>query len=334
MVELLSRHDPHLLRLPCEDGSVLVAPGLQGRIFCEIGGRLIHRLDAETLAHPSAVEFNNLGGNSLWPAPEGGDLAWNYGPGSDEWRVQPAVNIAPYQVEAPLPPVTIAKEMELVNRRGQVARVRASREISVIDTPGNPSSYGLQGVAYRCHDTFEPLGRYDPAEVLLAAWSLEQLPGAEGVVAFAVTAEPRAALNTDYYGDPGDRIVCGDRQLTFRLGGRERHQVGLRAAHHPACIGALDSARGVLALRHTDPQTGLYFNIADNDQPAGPFSAADSYSIFNGGELDFYELETIAPMQVEGGVLAGSGMIAETVLLSGPPAGLRRYLAEAVGVTL
>ncbi len=334
MVELLSRYDPHLLRLPCQDGSVLVAPGLQGRIFCEIGGRLIHRLDAETLAQPSAVEFNNLGGNSLWPAPEGGDFAWNYGPGSDEWRVQPAVNLAPYQVEAAGPAATIVKEMELVNRRGQVVRVRASREVWGIAPPGSPAGYGLEGVAYRCHDTFEPLGRYDPAEVLLAAWSLEQLPGAEGVVAFAVTAEPRAALNTDYYGDPGERIAFGDRHLTFRLGGRDRHQIGLRAAHHAACIGALDPARGVLVLRHTGPQTGMYLNIADNDQPAGPFSAADSYSIFNGGELDFYELETIAPMQVERGALAGSGMIAETVLLCGPPAGLRRYLAEAVGVTL
>jgi hypothetical protein len=62
-------------------------------------------------------------------------------------------------------------------------------------------------------------------------------------------------------------------------------------------------------------QPGLYFNIADNDQPAGPFSAADVYSIFNGDEsLGFFELETIGSANVVDDRLSGSSLVSRTTL--------------------
>ena len=63
-------------RIPAGDGEVLLSAALQGRIFAALQGELLHRLDAPLAEHPSE-SFNNLGGNSLWPAPEGGPFAFN-----------------------------------------------------------------------------------------------------------------------------------------------------------------------------------------------------------------------------------------------------------------
>ena len=87
MLHALKQIDPQILQLRSADGAVLVSKHLQGRIFAEIEGELIHNFVPELAAHPSPDEFNNLGGNSLWPAPEGGDFAYNY-PTGGNWTVQ------------------------------------------------------------------------------------------------------------------------------------------------------------------------------------------------------------------------------------------------------
>lgn len=71
-LDVLRQYDSELISLEVGNAKVLVSPGLQGRVFCAINGKLIHRLDQEKLANPLPNAFNNLGGNSLWPAPEGG----------------------------------------------------------------------------------------------------------------------------------------------------------------------------------------------------------------------------------------------------------------------
>jgi len=90
----------------------------------------------------------------------------------------------------------------------------------------------------------------------------------------------------------------------------------------------LDSNRSLLILRRTKPPNGVYFNIADNDQADGPYSAADLYSVFNGGALGFFELETIGAMHVANGNVATSSLVSETTILRGAVTELRRYLEE------
>ena len=84
----------------------------------------------------------------------------------------------------------------------------------------------------------------------------------------------------------------------------------------------------MLILRKTQPGPGVHFNIADNEQPEGPFSAADLYSIFNGGELGFFELETIGSMCVTDGRLSVSTLSSQTLILKGKPSELLRYLSK------
>ena len=99
-------------------------------------------------------------------------------------------------------------------------------------------------------------------------------------------------------------------------------------------IGSLDNKRGIAVLRSTPAQEeGKYFNIADNDQPDGPFSAADMFSIFNGSqELNFHELETIAPMLTDAnGKIIRSELHSTTLIFKGEASALKNTL-ECFGI--
>ena len=78
MPDKLRKIDPNVLELACKNGTIFVSNKLQGRIFAEINGTFVHNFIEELAANPDPVNFNNIGGNSLWPAPEGGDFAYNY----------------------------------------------------------------------------------------------------------------------------------------------------------------------------------------------------------------------------------------------------------------
>jgi len=296
---------------------------------------LIHRLDDVALRNPSPAGYDNLGGNSLWPAPEGGTFAFNYLPGSERWTVQDGISKSiPRVFHEGNACAIVEKPITLTNRRAQTIDLNYRRIVRVTGHSDNLSGYDLALMSYQTEDTFEPNGNYSPQDVLLAPWSLEQFPGADGIVAFGKVMKPEDAINCDFYGHPGDRITWRQDCFSFRLGGKPRHQIGLKAKSEPQLIGALDAARSLLFLRKTQRQEGVYFNIADNDQSQGPFSAADMYSIFNGGELGFFELETIGTMREASGRLCASTLPSQTVIIKGKPRELLRYLSEQEGVPI
>lgn len=115
---MLRKSDTNLIELACGPGSVFELPGLQGRIFCQLDGELIHRLDAATLASPSAGDSDRLGGNSLTPAPPKSglspDCAWR-----DQWLVQPGINLVPAaRIKANKRSAIVEKRIALTNRKG------------------------------------------------------------------------------------------------------------------------------------------------------------------------------------------------------------------------
>jgi len=333
-LDVLQAYDPAMVNCPSGDGGVLLSPGLQGRIFCQLGGELIHRLDVEGLKNPSTEEFNNLGGNSLWPAPEGGAFAYNYVAGSDAWVVQPGIAAAPYTVcQQDSKSVTMEKEITLQNHMGTTCRLHCQRKVS----PGVGDAWPTQNesiktVGYRCHDSLTPLDRFGADRLMLAAWSLEQFGGGDGVVAFAKTPRPTTAINFDFYGKPQKDPVVAKDHVLLPLGGDTRFQVGVTTESEPTLVGALDVKRGLLILRKTTKQDGVYFNIADNAQPEGPFSASDMYSVFNGGDLNFYELETIGSMKLIDDVVGPCDLYSETWIAQGPVDVLSNLLAEQWGI--
>lgn len=339
MLDVLRQADGELLKIDCGDGRVLVSNKLQGRIFASFGNFLVHNLVKDLALDPDPEEFNNIGGNSLWPAPEGGDFAWNY-PAGGSWYVQKGINsVTTETVEADEEKIVVQKNIELVNRKGKVVKLLFRRTVTPLayeELP--PESYGVERTGYHSVDELIPLEDYHKDEVMLAAWSLEQLPGAEGISGFGRCLGPaQDCANSDFYGDPGKRLAYCGELFRFELGGEKRLQIGIKAASKPAIIGSIDRERGVMVLR-TTPQRkdGVYFNIADNDQASGPYGAADMFSIFNGSqELNFHELETISPMVTdENGIIQPCRLESSTYICKADRAALECCLTEHFGIRL
>lgn len=335
MLDALKGHDPDLVELPCGAGGIIAAPGLQGRIFCRMGSEIVHRLDLDCLKQPPVAGFRNIGGNSLWPAPEGGPFAFNYLPDSDDWLVQQDVGSGAYTVvHANVSSVSMGLSAALRNRAGAKLELQFHRHVERLLAFPLTREFALNVVGYRCTDTITPVSDCLVDKALIAPWSLEQFPGGDGVVAFCKVAEPEGSINFDFYADPGDCIQYHDGFFTFALASNDRHQIGINKDRAPELIGALDPERRLLMLRRTPLQEGAYFNIADNDQTQGPFSVTDVFSIFNGGDGGFFELETIGAMQTDHGFIAPCSLVSETVMLKGSLEELLHFLRKTESIDL
>lgn len=289
------------------------APDLGARVFCELDGLLLHRLDLENVREPNRP-FNNFGGNNFWPAPEGGQFGFNYE--GDTWRVQAAINNQPFVMATASPTGARArKETILTNRKGAAIDVVMEREFRTAELPWRVADLKPGAAfAYTVDDRIDVKGRVRIDDALLACWTLEQFNASDATVSFARVARPREAINFDFYDHPGDRITCDTMGFRYRTDGKKRGQIGIRKNGAPEFIGFYDLERRLLCVREiVGWPEGLYFNIADNDQPRGPYSAEDAYSIFNGDEtLGFFELETVGGAHVRDGHLIGSRLLSRT----------------------
>jgi hypothetical protein len=332
MLKTLQTHPGQLVYMPCGDGQIIAAPEVAGRIFAQIDGFLLHRLDVARLQNPVPNEFNNLGGNSLWPAPEGGAFAYNYHPKTNQWYVQDAIATAPCRISAHDDShIIIEKEIALRNRKGREIRLRFTRRI---DTLSGGGFSGLLYTGYKTRDIFTPLGKFSVKDFLLAPWSLEQFPGTDGVTFFVKVGDEANAINLDYYGQPEKAPRIENGILYLELSRRVKFQAGFPVVGKPEFIGAYDANRNLVTIRTAEVAPGKYFNMADNDQPRGPWTAADMYSVFNGGELDFHELETLGAMPEENGFLAESVLHSQTRFWRGEATDLKKMLKNNYGVKI
>lgn len=315
-------------------GACVLCPDMGARVFGEVCGRSLHRIDLDTVRQPDQP-FANYGGGNFWPAPEGGPFGFNYR--GNEWYVQPCINAHPFQVgSANDRSAVLQKQVALVNRAGIQVEARMQRAFQLVFQPTDIlQRYRLEGfLSYRTTDTFTVLNAVRSNEALLASWTLEQFEGTDQTIAFCAVARPEQAINFDYYEHPGKRIAYAPRGFTYQTDAQRKGQIGIRQAADAQFIGFYDLARRLVCLRENcSAPGGLYFNIADNDQPQGPASAADNYSIFNSdAAMGAFELETIGPMHVEQEWLKGSELMTLTTFaVFANPRDLQGFLEETLG---
>ncbi len=338
MSEIVKSFDPGVIALKSNDGEILVSPGLQGRIFCSLEGELVHKLDRECAANAKPGTFNNIGGNSLWPAPEGGPFAFNYcPPDTDAWQVQEAINSAcPEAVSVSDEQAVIAKDITLLNRAGTTLAVNWKRTVKAADVSALAGEYGLKAVAYDTEDVLALGNPCPPDRGIISAWSLEQFYLTDSAFAFLVFDKSAAdGINTSFYGNPEVALEREGNTAIFRFTADERLQIGANAKAMPRFIGAYIPERDLLIIRQTAVfPHGKYIDIADNDQPGGPYTASDAYSVFYGASLGFFELETIAPMTMEHGLVTGSTLVSTTRIFKGAYEDLNALLYKEYNFTL
>lgn len=337
-MEYLKKTDAGAVSLKSGSGEVWALPGLQGRIVVTLDGEMLHRFDRDLAETASPGTFNNVGGNSLWPAPEGGPFAFNYyqeDPGA--WGVQEGVNsqcaVCTAQDEYH---VVMEKIMPLTNRTGADLQVCWRREVRPVDLAGIAEKYGLRAAGYESCDELKFQTPVPEDRALIAAWSLEQFPLTPGAYGFLVFDKPSdGMINTGYYGDPVPFLKYSGNRVDFRFESPAKLQIGADAKAGPRFIGAYIPERDLLILRETVVQPeATYIDIADNEQAAGPFAAGDAYSIFYGADLNFFELETIAPVDSVHGLVRGSSLCSRSLFFRGGRGDLARMMIDQYGFQL
>lgn len=332
--ELFSLKREKVLEFKTESAACLLCPDMGGRIFGECCGMSLHRMDLDCAAHPSA-SFNNFGGNNFWPAPEGGKFGFNYR--GNEWYVQKSINEQPFQViSSDHHSTAIGKEIKLVNRYGTALEADMRREFAILAKP--PEYFNkrfLKGfLSYSTVDSFKVRNTVSTEHALIAAWTLEQFDASDDTFSFCAGPDSKSAINFDFYEHPGDKIIYYQKGFIYRTDARRKGQIGIKARSKALFIGFIDRSRNLICLRkNLGPKGGTFFNIADNDQPLGPFSAADNYSIFNSDEnMKAFELETVGTAQIQNNFLKGAKMISTTSFaVFENAAGLDDFLDEHLG---
>jgi hypothetical protein len=220
----------------------------------------------------------------------------------------------------------------LAIRAGSVVESEMAREVRLESPPALLAAYALSAVCtYATRDTFHVLNPISQEHALLACWTLEQFDATPDTMAFCRVEQPEAAINFDFYEHPGDSIRYHRGGFTYRTDGHRRGQIGIRKDALPVYIGFYDRSRGLLCFREQQALPGgVYFNIADNDQPQGPFSAADVFSIYNSDEPQgtFFELETIGSAMTQDGLLRGSELTSRTTFALLEAEELDRFLQD------
>jgi hypothetical protein len=333
--ELLAIKKGELLEFTHPSAHCALCPDLGGRVFGEVQGLSVHRIDLECVAKPDR-SFNNFGGSNFWPAPEGGNLAFNYW--NDEWYVQECINDQPFEViRKEADSAVIQKRIALRNRAGTVLDALMRRELTTLPMPTAwLAGKQLRGfLSYRTVDSFEIHNSVTTEQALIGAWTLEQFDASPTTISFCVVLEPRSAVNFDFYHPPHASITCYPHGFTYQTDGLSRAQIGIKKAARASFIAFYDIARSLLCVRELKQYKGdLYFNIADNDQLHGPFSAADNYSVFNSSaDLGkFFELETVGGAHMENGLLKGSELVTETTFaVVDDPQELRNFAQQNLG---
>jgi len=314
--ELLSlkRSGGYLYEMP--GARLFFAPDLGARVFVEVDGMLLHRLDMAAVRDPHQP-FNNYGGNNFWPAPEGGKFGFNYE--GDTWRVQKGINNEPFVMDGKKEKSARAqKRVVLVNRQNVKLDCLMERQVRLIDMPDWIAKLGGQSaLAYAVDDRITVMNPVTIEDALVSCWTLEQFNAMAATIAFVKVAKPREAINFDFYADPSAKLSYSPQALFYQADSKQPGQIGIKCRAQAHYAGFYDLARGLLCVRQIQALEGShYFNFADNDQPRGPYSAADNYSIFNGGEAQgFFEVETIGGAIVDKNRLLGSALTSMTCLV-------------------
>lgn len=328
--ELLAIKKGMVLEFQRDSAGCALCPDMGGRVFAEVCGLSTHRIDLECVARPNRP-FNNFGGGSFWPAPEGGKFAFNYR--GNEWYVQDCINRQPFDVVSRTEEgALLQKRITLVNREGNAVETIMKRELKLFrPLPSFLKGNIIRGfLSYQTVDSFEVLNAIAPEHALIASWTLEQFEATESTISFCPVENPQTAINFDFYDHPGPRISYFKRGITYKTDGRCKGQIGIKKQAQAPFIAFYDVSRNLVCTRENRSAGDMqYFNMADNDQPRGPFSATDNYSIFNSDtETHALELELISGARIENGLVKGSELVSVTTLAVFEDSGEIRNLVD------
>jgi len=364
---LISAHtDPVILK----DGprQVVVAPGFAGRVMVSTldgdRGLALGWIKEEVVTGKLRDEhFVNYGAaERLWLAPEGGQFALYFAPGTDynleNWYVPAAFN----NTELPVldrkdTQVMMGKEIELQNWSGTKFKLALERAVSLLSAGeieavlGTPVPGGVKYVAYKSHNIVRNAG-LDPIARgggLVAIWILGMFTTeGDAQVMIPYIPDERGGkgpkVKSDYFGKvPSDRLKVLDKPpvVLFKADANYRSKIGLSPRRTTGVMGSIDWKRSILTIVKTPvvDRNGLYVNNAWEPQER-PF-AGDAVNAYNDGPSGpekkqfgfFYEMETLSPAKE---LAPGESLKHDhiTIHFQGPLEALKPIALKVLGVDL
>jgi len=168
LIDLLEKahRRPHLTGT-VENG-VIAALNMEGRLFAVVNNKVINRVVPSAIMNRSNKDaYQNPGGDTLWPAPEGTIFGYEYNTG--KWRVPPSVTGAVWEVISVTENISVIRtETDLVNnlQLGIPCEFERIIQIKNIDN----------GLNLNVNEIIRYIGtkKLNKGEFLLAPWSLCQ----------------------------------------------------------------------------------------------------------------------------------------------------------------
>lgn len=264
---------------------VIIALDMEGRLYTVLDGVVLNRVNYDAIMGQSTRgSYLNPGGDTLWPAPEGTTLGYQYPTGS--WRVSPSVTSARYLVESSDENnATIVAETDLINNQGLGIPVLFKRLINIEPTQGEITVNVVESITY--------IGRksLSRTECLLAPWTLCQFDSGSGCeVVFPGTDQTYV---WDLYNQSNStEVFRGEGTCRVQTNGSQRYQIAM--------------GTDVPWIEYRDPQNGLtvrrtsnpipvdqsYIDIRDVSPGIPPDTKGIRYSIYSDTE-NFMEIESV-----------------------------------------
>lgn len=264
---------------------VIIALDMEGRLYTVLDGEVLNRINYEAIkGHSTSTKYLNPGGDTLWPAPEGTALGYQYPTGN--WRVSPSVTSARYLVESSDDNYTIIMaEIDLINNQGLGIPVIFKRKINIEPEQEEITVNVVESITY--------IGRkpLSSSECLLAPWTLCQFdsgPGCE--VVFSCKSQTKI---WDLYDQSASTNIIKEKGTCRVLtDGSQRFQLGMGA--EVPWIEYHDPQNGLTVRRVANliPKDQSYIDIRDASPDILPDKNGVRYSVYSDTE-NFMEIESV-----------------------------------------
>lgn len=198
---------------------VIIALDMEGRIFVVLNGRILNRVNPMAILNRSnKTTFFNPGGDTLWPAPEGSCLGYEYSTG--KWRVPPTITSASWEiVESNASKVVIRAEIDLINNSQSGIPCEFERHINIEYDHNKLVLCVIEKIRYLGVKTLEN------NEFLLAPWSLCQFDsGPESKLIIPTVLESDI---WDMYSGSASKRKIKDNMFIYDTDTDFRFQVGI-----------------------------------------------------------------------------------------------------------
>ena len=219
LIDLLSQSYRRSHLVGTLENGVIAALDMEGRLFTVVNNNVISRVVPSAIINRSNKNtFQNPGGDTLWPAPEGTTLGYEYATG--KWRVPPSITGATWEVISHEKDRSVIRaEIDLINNLQVGIPCEFERSIEINQQDERFVQNVTETIRYIGEKTLQE------GEFLLAPWSLCQFDSGDG--GKVVMPPPEEGDIWDMYEPSDSQRRLHDGLYIVDTNTQHRFQVGL-----------------------------------------------------------------------------------------------------------